>query len=78
MKFIPTKIKDVFIIEPQIFSDHRGCFFESYNKKTFSDAGLFYDFIQDNRSESHYGLIRGLHFQNGDFSQAKLVSVMEG
>ncbi len=78
MKIIDTAIKDVFIIEPRVFKDERGYFFESYNQAAFKDAGLNYDFIQDNQSQSVYGTIRGLHFQKGEFSQAKLVRVLEG
>ncbi|MBQ7673921.1 MAG: dTDP-4-dehydrorhamnose 3,5-epimerase [Alphaproteobacteria bacterium] len=78
MKFIETRIKDLFIIEPQVFRDTRGCFFESYNKSVFEKAGLYYKFVQDNRSESVYGVIRGLHFQIGEYSQAKLVTVISG
>jgi len=78
MKIIDTAIKDVFIIEPQVFKDERGYFFESYNQAAFKAAGLNYDFIQDNQSQSVYGTIRGLHFQKGEFSQAKLVRVLEG
>ena len=78
MKIINTPIKDVYIIEPQIFKDERGYFFESYNQAKFEEAGLHYNFIQDNRSKSVYGTIRGLHFQKGEFSQAKLVRVLQG
>lgn len=78
MKIIKTKIKDLLIIEPQIFSDNRGYFFESYNQAKFSEAGLDYTFIQDNQSMSSYGTIRGLHFQKGEHAQAKLVRVLEG
>lgn len=78
MKIIETAIKDVFIIEPQIFRDDRGYFFESWNQAKMAEAGLNYNFIQDNQSKSVYGTIRGLHFQKGEFSQAKLVRVLEG
>ncbi len=78
MKIINTPIKDVYIIEPQIFKDERGYFFESYNQAKFEEAGLHYNFIQDNQSKSVYGTIRGLHFQKGEFSQAKLVRVLQG
>lgn len=78
MNFIKTDIDGVYIIEPKIWTDARGYFFESYNKKVFDEAGLTYDFVQDNQSKSSYGTIRGLHFQKGEFSQAKLVRVIEG
>ncbi len=78
MKIIDTPIKDVLIIEPQVFKDARGYFFESYNEAKFREAGLSYNFIQDNQSQSVYGTVRGLHFQKGEFSQAKLVRVLEG
>lgn len=78
MNFIKTDIDGVYIIEPKIWPDARGYFFESYNKKVFDEAGLIYDFVQDNQSKSSYGTIRGLHFQKGEFSQAKLVRAIEG
>lgn len=78
MNFIKTEIEGVYIIEPKVFNDARGYFFESYNQKSFEDAGLHYNFIQDNQSKSCYGTIRGLHFQKGEFSQAKLVRVLQG
>ena len=68
----------VVIIEPQVFEDARGYFFESWNKAKMEEAGLNYDFIQDNQSKSCYGTIRGIHFQKGEFSQAKLVRVLQG
>ena len=76
-KFLETKIKDVFIIEPQVFGDDRGYFFESYKKSDFDNAGLKYDFVQDNQSKSKKGVLRGLHFQK-THPQAKLVRVLEG
>lgn len=78
MKIIETAIKDVYIVEPQVFEDARGYFFESYNQAKFAEAGLNYHFIQDNQSKSVYGTIRGLHFQKEAFSQAKLVRVLQG
>ena len=78
MNFIKTDIDGVYIVEPKIWPDARGYFFESYNKKIFDEAGLIYDFVQDNQSKSSYGTIRGLHFQKGEFSQAKLVRAIEG
>lgn len=78
MKIIETAIDGVVIIEPQVFEDARGYFFESWNKAKMKEAGLDYDFIQDNQSKSCYGTIRGVHFQKGEFSQAKLVRVLQG
>lgn len=78
MKIIETAIEGVVIIEPQVFEDARGYFFESWNKAKMKEAGLDYDFIQDNQSKSCYGTIRGVHFQKGEFSQAKLVRVLQG
>ncbi len=78
MKFMPTCIDGVYIVEPQVFEDARGYFFESYSRASFEAAGLHYDFIQDNQSKSCHGTIRGLHFQKGGHAQAKLVRVVEG
>lgn len=78
MKIIKTEIENLLIIKPKVFGDERGYFFESYSLAKFVDAGLDYNFIQDNQSKSSYGTIRGLHFQKGDFAQAKLVRVLEG
>lgn len=78
MNFIKTEIEGVFIIEPKVFEDERGYFYESYSKKDFDEVGLDYNFIQDNQSKSSYGTIRGLHFQKGEFAQAKLVRVLDG
>lgn len=78
MNIAATVIKDLYIIEPKVFTDARGYFFESYSQKAFEAAGLEYTFIQDNQSKSGYGTIRGLHFQKGEHAQAKLVRVLEG
>ena len=78
MNFINTAIEGVFIIDPRIFTDERGYFFESYSKAAFDAAGLHYDFVQDNQSKSVYGTVRGLHFQKGEHAQAKLVRALEG
>jgi dTDP-4-dehydrorhamnose 3,5-epimerase len=79
MKLIKTKIKDLYIIEPRVFEDDRGYFFESYNQKKFDEVlGSTYDFVQDNESKSSYGVIRGLHYQLAPNSQAKLVRVIQG
>lgn len=77
MIFTETFIKDLYTIEPAVFDDKRGYFFESYNKKEFEEHNLFYDFIQDNQSMSKKGVLRGLHFQK-KFQQAKLVRVLRG
>lgn len=79
MKATETKLKGCFILEPTIFKDDRGYFFESYNElKLEQILGYKPKFVQDNQSKSSYGVIRGLHMQAGNFSQAKLVRVLEG
>ena len=75
--FIETSIKDVYIIEPKKYGDNRGYFMETYKEKDFNDAGLNYNFVQDNQSKSKKGVLRGLHFQK-TFPQAKLVRCIEG
>lgn len=76
-KFIATKIKGVYVIEPTVFGDNRGYFMETYNGQDFRDAGLHYTFVQDNQSASVKGVLRGLHFQK-THPQAKLVRVLTG
>jgi dTDP-4-dehydrorhamnose 3,5-epimerase len=79
MKIQETKLKGCFILEPAIFKDSRGYFFESFNEAKFSTlTGQNGHFVQDNQSASTYGVIRGLHFQRGEHAQAKLVRVLEG
>jgi len=79
MKVTETKLKGCFIIEPTIFGDERGYFFESFNKGKFKELiGVEIEFVQDNESYSTKGVLRGLHFQKGGFSQAKLVRVSQG
>ena len=79
MQLKPTTLKDCFIIEPRVFKDSRGFFFESFNKDKFKDlAGFYNEFIQDNLAFSTQGVVRGLHFQKGDAAQAKLVSCIKG
>ncbi|MCC7029513.1 MAG: dTDP-4-dehydrorhamnose 3,5-epimerase [Chitinophagaceae bacterium] len=79
MKIIHTALRDCFILEPTIFKDNRGFFFESYNKRTFHAlSGLDVEFVQDNQALSHYGTVRGLHYQEGEYAQAKLVRVLQG
>ena len=79
MEFIKTAIDGVYIVEPKVFGDHRGFFMESYSKRVFEEAGLHYDFVQDNHSSSTVkGTLRGIHFQRGDKAQAKLVRCVRG
>jgi dTDP-4-dehydrorhamnose 3,5-epimerase len=78
MKVTPTEIKDVLIIEPDIFHDNRGYFFESYSEKKYAREGIMYRFVQDNISRSAKGALRGLHYQVGDFAQGKLCQVLQG
>jgi dTDP-4-dehydrorhamnose 3,5-epimerase len=78
MAIIKTPIKDLFVIEPRVFEDERGHFFESYNENTFQKEGLNYNFVQDNESKSQKNVLRGLHYQYGDYAQAKLVRVTQG
>ena len=76
-KFIETKIKDLYIIEPRVFGDDRGYFMESYNRNDFVAAGLDMTFVQDNESKSKKGVLRGMHFQT-KHTQGKLVRVTQG
>lgn len=79
MEVIRTEIEGALIIEPRIFGDSRGYFYESFNAKEFAEkTGLSIDFVQDNESMSHYGVLRGLHFQCPPFAQSKLVRVVRG
>lgn len=79
MEVIKTEIEGVVIIEPKIFGDERGYFFESFNAAEFArKVGVNTVFVQDNESKSKYGVLRGLHFQKGEFAQSKLVRVVEG
>ncbi len=78
MIYNETFIKGVFVIEPKVFNDSRGYFFEAWKKQEFLDHVGAVDFIQDNESKSSYGVLRGLHYQKGEFSQAKLVRVIKG
>jgi dTDP-4-dehydrorhamnose 3,5-epimerase len=74
-----TNLKGCFVISPKVFEDQRGCFFESFNKLEFeSSTGLSVNFVQDNQSKSSKGVLRGLHFQIGEFEQAKLVRTVKG
>ena len=78
MKAIKTAIEDVVIIEPDVFGDSRGYFFESYSQKKFDELVRPVRFVQDNESKSKYGVLRGLHFQKGKNAQSKLVRVVKG
>ena len=77
MKLIPTAIPDVWIIEPKVFGDERGFFFESYNRRALAELGLDAEFVQDNHSRSARGVLRGLHYQIRH-PQGKLVRVVAG
>lgn len=79
MKIRETPLKDCYIIEPTVFEDDRGYFYEKFNEKKFEElTGLNGHFVQDNISKSSYGVLRGVHLQKGEHAQAKLVSCLEG
>lgn len=79
MEYLETEIKGVFVLEPKVFRDARGYFFESWKQDDFdSHVGHPVHFVQDNESKSSYGVLRGLHYQKGEYSQAKLVRVIRG
>lgn len=79
MQIRPTPLEGCFIIQPKILEDERGCFYESFNKQQFENlTGQRINFVQDNESLSSKGVLRGLHFQKGEFAQAKLVRVVKG
>ena len=79
MEVKTTAIEGVLIIEPTVFGDERGYFFESFNEREFREkTGIDVKFVQDNESKSRYGVLRGLHFQKAPFEQAKLVRVVKG
>lgn len=79
MKYTKTEIEGVWILEPNVFEDARGYFFEVWRQADFDEhIGKHVEFIQDNESKSSYGVLRGLHYQKGDYSQAKLVRVIQG
>ena len=78
MKIIPTPLNGLMVIQPKVFEDPRGYFFESYNKELFHAHGLDTEFMQDNQSLSQKNVLRGLHFQNPPHAQAKLVRVVTG
>ncbi len=79
MDLLKTKLEGVYILIPKVFGDHRGFFMESWSRRVMEEAGLFYDFVQDNHSLSTVkGTLRGIHFQKGDKAQAKLVRCVRG
>jgi dTDP-4-dehydrorhamnose 3,5-epimerase len=78
MKIEQTPIQGLLVIQPRVFEDPRGYFFEPYNTRAFKEAGISAEFVQDNQSLSHRGVLRGLHFQRPPFAQAKLVRVITG
>lgn len=78
MEYEETSIKGVWILTPKVFNDNRGYFFEAWKKSDFEAHVGKVDFIQDNESKSSYGVLRGLHYQKGEYSQAKLVRVIKG
>ena len=78
MEYKKTTIEGVYIIEPKVFNDARGYFFEAWKKEDFEQHIGKVEFVQDNESKSTYGVLRGLHYQKGDCSQAKLVRVIKG
>jgi dTDP-4-dehydrorhamnose 3,5-epimerase len=77
MRIEPTALPDVILIEPRVFEDARGFFFESWNRRAFADAGIDAEFVQDNHSRSRRGVLRGLHYQI-EHAQGKLVRVIAG
>lgn len=79
MPFLKTSFEDLYVFEPNIFKDDRGYFFEAFNSQTFaSETGISRPFVQDNQAFSTKGVLRGLHFQTGEYAQAKLVRVLQG
>lgn len=79
MDFIKTEIEGLYIVEPRVFGDHRGFFMETWSERDFEQAGLNYHFVQDNHSYSAVkGTLRGIHFQKGEYAQAKLVRCVRG
>ena len=78
MEYKKTTIEGVYVIEPKVFNDARGYFFEAWKKEDFEQHIRKVEFVQDNESKSSYGVLRGLHYQKGDCSQAKLVRVIKG
>ncbi|MBR4519445.1 MAG: dTDP-4-dehydrorhamnose 3,5-epimerase [Victivallales bacterium] len=78
MDIVTTDIEGLLILEPRVFGDSRGYFFESWNKDAYAEAGITCEFVQDNESRSSFGVVRGLHWQAAPYTQAKLVRVVYG
>jgi dTDP-4-dehydrorhamnose 3,5-epimerase len=78
MKVIKTEIEGILIIEPKVFEDDRGYFFESFNENKYIEAGIDNKWVQDNQSKSSYGVVRGLHYQIEPYAQTKLVRALQG
>ncbi len=78
MKVVETGFEGLFVLEPRVFADERGYFFESFNSQTFKNNGLDFEWVQDNQSQSRYGVVRGLHFQKPPYAQTKLIRVLKG
>jgi dTDP-4-dehydrorhamnose 3,5-epimerase len=78
MNLIPTELAGLYIIEPKVFEDDRGYFFESYNERIFQQHSIDIHWVQDNQSKSLYGVLRGLHYQLEPYAQTKLVRVLDG
>lgn len=78
MEYLNTEIEGVFIIKPKIFKDERGYFYESFSEREFNEKIKEIKFVQDNQSKSSYGVVRGLHYQKGEYAQSKLVRCVKG
>jgi dTDP-4-dehydrorhamnose 3,5-epimerase len=78
VKVVKTNLEGLLILEPQVFGDNRGYFFESWNQAKYAEAGIDCGFVQDNESKSSYGVLRGLHWQAMPYTQAKIVRVIDG
>jgi dTDP-4-dehydrorhamnose 3,5-epimerase len=78
MNLVPTELADLYIIEPKVFEDERGYFFESFNEKILQQHDINIHWVQDNQSKSSYGVLRGLHYQLEPYAQTKLVRVLDG
>jgi dTDP-4-dehydrorhamnose 3,5-epimerase len=78
MPFQKTSIRDLVVFEPKVFEDDRGYFYEAYSEKIFQQDGIYLKFVQDNQSQSKYGVVRGLHYQINPHAQAKLIRVLDG
>jgi dTDP-4-dehydrorhamnose 3,5-epimerase len=78
MRVIKTELEGLLIIEPKVYEDERGYFYESFNENKYIEAGLDYKWVQDNQSKSSYGVVRGLHYQLEPYAQTKLVRVLQG